>query len=630
MFIKNLVLVLIVLFESHLLKNFEPKLQKFCRERSDILQSLSSSDEVKKQRAQNSLRLFDSMINKIKDNSEPVAIGCFAQVFKMYSPELKSTVAFKLQRIINDYSQPGGKKQQDALLNEIVSNKKLNKLDQEAFFFPQFATCFDVTDALTALFQDPLLPTQVKEVSHTKAGEAVIITVTELLDEEFFDVVRKQYEERNRLSIKNRLQIGLNLSIGLSKMNRAIFHCDIKPENIMLKTIPESDPSEVFNKYNMKGSYPFSKVHGIYKLPNFIDFGLSVEKNQLCNAGTPGYLPKEFYGPDHSKIDVFGLAMNLLSLEIASLNFMILSEFSSMRFTIHNLIYNKKLQNDYKLLQNETFKESYPQVIKKIEENEFLLNMKGFLESSPIIQELFAELLRTEYPGTFDFLVEHCDSLDKSNPVNLQDCLYVSITHTENMTFSFIHLIAKNLILKEKMSKVNTLFDGYIRFKDQLKVNAPEETLRELQLKINLDQIEKQSRQFPLQVEYDYLMLLLETVKADFSRRKSSQEFAISIHQLFSNFIETSNSLQQQSQKLYQDIRSGKNIVPEVDQQQISEQQMQESIDIFGPLLNENAKKIDLKKFDSFYDFDHFDGYFDPDIAQTSVPKHGPTNFLLI
>ena len=296
----------------------------------------------------------------IQPNTTNVGEGAFGGVF-LYDYILSANDqqgirpnAVKVITLPNDATQKEGLYFQDMYKKELDTSITLNGLDQNNLYFPRYDGCVEVTQDFETLMKEQ--STENTDNINTPDDTVTFLYYTQKLDTDLFKFTKNYIKQNGSFFNQiNRVQLGINTIKGLILMNEKYQHCDIKPENMMLKNINEEEASRL----NGEGLTPIETSPGHTYQSFIIDFGLAVPKNSRCIGGTPGFLAQEFFTSDsHKNIDTYAVGMMLIDNELASLKIDNLSDIlavsQSMKYKQKTVFaYNDKLSlNNSFLIKN--------------------------------------------------------------------------------------------------------------------------------------------------------------------------------------------------------------------------------------------------------------------------------------
>jgi serine/threonine protein kinase len=265
-----------------------------------------------------------SFINVLQRGLNPIASGSSGKVFEVVEKRNPSTGekdSFVVKQIFfeNDRETENGGKHQYLLYKEIDDAQKMSKLDPEFVFFPEFYAFYDATEEFK--FEASKIPNaELKKKFYLNDDMDVALIIMEFLDMTLKEYYQSVLQKSVFSHFLTRLRIFSNICNGLSVILSEFSHCDLKPQNIMLKKISKQKSAELVpRKQNALRLWP----DGFYQL-KIIDFGLaSVEEKdgRNCPGGSPQYQPFEFFQGNKSarKIDIYAVSLMMFDFELADL-----------------------------------------------------------------------------------------------------------------------------------------------------------------------------------------------------------------------------------------------------------------------------------------------------------------------
>lgn len=226
--------------------------------------------------------------------------------------------AIKLVNLVEDF-ETDEDEEQTMFRTEVIAHNMINKIDTKGHYFTKFFFCAEFTAEKIELNKQSSTKNK-KYVNSVR--KASFLYYTEKMNTDFFKYAKNARANRIKMfPILERVKLGIHLVQGIFLINDKMEHCDIKPENIMLKKID----AETAQIYRSEGVYVSSLGNDFY-VAKFIDFGMVQFKKSgqavSCPGGTRGYLGQEYFsGEDNNGIDKFALGMNLVDLEMAAHGF---------------------------------------------------------------------------------------------------------------------------------------------------------------------------------------------------------------------------------------------------------------------------------------------------------------------
>ena len=278
-----------------------------------------------------------------------IGFGSYGAVFQMNnlvgSSENKDhSLAVKLIRVSQNIKVPHVKKEQNKIFHEINVMTKLFSLANGRYYFPHLQSCVRVTDLLRPLIsgitsaQRKFYPALDFLKSKSKDQEFIALKM-EKLDINYGLFIGQMFDETQEgLAFIDRLKIAKNLLKGLRLINESYLHCDIKPDNLMIKHVRPNDVDQKSPLIELTSGEKF--------LIKFIDFGLSVPKKLRCTGATFGYAAPELFDKrfDHKKFDIFSLGVLLVDTELQSLG--LKNGLASVFMETHQYKFSKKSRLD--------------------------------------------------------------------------------------------------------------------------------------------------------------------------------------------------------------------------------------------------------------------------------------------
>ena len=277
----------------------------------------------------------------ISSDISPIGLGGFGSVFKFdFIPNMSSKqvvpMAGKEFMINDDISSSQGKQQQDLLYSEFSINKELAQKDSLNLFFPVMDSLYDMT-----LY----FPTLLKKSSKNKKylvpnqNQALFVLVMEYLDFSLQNLMDQVRTSKIRLFLSTRLKIARNISVALLSIINSFTHCDLKPQNIMLKSISEERANQLEEQNLERIELGFQEFYQV----KLIDFGLMVKGNRgdrKCPGTTPSYSPPEYLTKTSQvNFDVFSLLIIILDMELVNEN----KNLFGFNYGIYNKVLDRKI-----------------------------------------------------------------------------------------------------------------------------------------------------------------------------------------------------------------------------------------------------------------------------------------------
>ena len=272
----------------------------------------------------------------------------------------------------------------------------MNELDQNNEYFPTYNGCVEVTNDFERMSK--LENIENKENITVEPSTVSFLYFTQKLDTDLYKFTKRFLKGTGPFFDQmNRVQLAINTIKGLVLMNKKYIHCDMKPENIMLKKISESQANKLF-KLGLR-TLETSPGHTYQSF--IIDFGLIVPKGERCEGGTPGFLAQEFFtNVSHNNFDGFGVAMMMIDIELAAQG---LENISDVLAVSQTMKYNKKT----------SFKSSDKQNLNRMV---LMKKIKFLLDSGNLIENNREEIVKL-IPN----IVSDLKTLNKDHPFESSD-----------------------------------------------------------------------------------------------------------------------------------------------------------------------------------------------------------------
>lgn len=304
--------------QLHCAHNINTKLSQMCPTLATLTASNKNLIKIEKANVDMFLEYMTS------EDALAIAEGSFGEVFITDSfTDIGKTQtrldAVKLVKIAEDENQDS-EDEQVMFAGEVRATFQLHKLDKHHLFFPAFRYCVEVTTEF-ANFKENEGELGKTDYIQLESGKAPFLIATQKLDMELWQFFNNVLSGNAvNFDIVNRIQMGINLFKGVIIMNTKLIHCDLKPENLMIKHITEAEAKLLAEQ----GLKVLEKNSGEYYQIFYIDFGLVQPiTNEFidCPGGTPGYLAKEYFQPgvSHDQADIFGIGLSLLNSESVSI-----------------------------------------------------------------------------------------------------------------------------------------------------------------------------------------------------------------------------------------------------------------------------------------------------------------------
>lgn len=222
--------------------------------------------------------------------------------------------------------------------------KKLFTRQDGKYYFPSLLGCAVLTSILRPLIngisqQQRSASPALDFLKSKSQGQEFIALKVEKLDLNFGLFIRQIVSQSSEgLTFFNKLKLAKNIITGLKLINRNHLHCDIKPDNLMIKKVRKND-------YDNE-KLLIETTAGEFFLIKYIDFGLSVPKKARCPGGTFGYAAPELFDKrfGHEKFDVFSLGVLLIDTELLGVG--ITEGLASIFRETHQYKFEKKSELD--------------------------------------------------------------------------------------------------------------------------------------------------------------------------------------------------------------------------------------------------------------------------------------------
>ena len=400
-------------------KNRYEKLQEIKRSKKFNKNSMGFSVETFLQASAN-LQFYTNFVKKITENPQMIGFGSFGAIYSMRNlfkdQGFKDTkMAVKLLKMQTDITQEKVKKEQETAHREISIMNKLNRKPGGKFYFPTIMGCAWLTQVLTPYIHD--IPEHQRN-----SNNALKMLTMNFESREFLAIKMQQLDLSYKTFLNNsfgpgkeglpfvdRIKIAHHLFEGLARINEEYLHCDIKPDNLMIK---------IYKSLKHKKNLPLIHTeNNEFITIKYIDFGMVVSKKEKCWGGTYGFVPPENFMKlkPYDKTDLYSLGVLLFDTEILAIN-----KLSKLRDIVEafNLLVAKKSKKMLKRDQNKMMKfELFKKVVGKFATNglssvllaEFDQIDNNHLSNTKYqsISALF-KLKSASFPGIFDHTPEYC------------------------------------------------------------------------------------------------------------------------------------------------------------------------------------------------------------------------------
>ena len=357
----------------------------------------------------------DSLVDLLFSGAEPLAEG---PNWKVYAFDYKAPpdyedlpVLTKVVKFKGLQSSETANQQQSTLANEIMANKVVHSQNLGKYFFPELFGCFEFGDKVEAKVQEKnnsdLSDAALRNISYDPEEGMAAVFVEKLtfsLKQLFRSKADHVFSQHQMLNLQYQAIKGLEI------MNEHFLHCDIRPENMMLKQMTEDEAREM-----QEAGIPVARTRQdeAFQL-KFVGFGQVAvgEKGQRsCINGTPGFTPDEHLQTMtyNEKFDVYSLGMAFLDLELAKRGFKPFSE-------VDSIIYKRKQH------KKKQFKGLDTKILSK---KNIVQKMKTLMRDGtfrPYIMKKFQKVYKTSKGRTFKNNPQLEESMADDH---LEDDLYV-------------------------------------------------------------------------------------------------------------------------------------------------------------------------------------------------------------
>jgi serine/threonine protein kinase len=344
---------------------------------------------------------LENFVSTILEGEESIGEGSYGNVFPFDYIDKENNelnIAAKIQKIIDTKNNRKADKKQKQVAEEIKHNKVVYDDANGPYFFTNVYDSFEFTelaDERVAEFDDSLDEEITKVFSHGKK-EGLMTIFMERLDVSFLELIDLFFNNEVELFMDSRVDLYILAMQGLEIINKHFLHCDVKPENIMLKKISPEKAQEMVSK----NFIPIRTGKTFYYQLKYIDFGLIAqgkEGERKCHGGTPGYIPKELdvTGFDHEKFDVFSLGMTFLFAELAIME---LEGFDRIQTVVNDVI-DEKDEEGYKFTKEQKEKITNLDLYNEIDGVAFREEKKELLNTLKEIYPKLEQIASEREPG---------------------------------------------------------------------------------------------------------------------------------------------------------------------------------------------------------------------------------------
>ena len=270
------------------------------------------------------LKNLDALSQILFSDTKYLGAGTFGKVyaFNYVDPVTHKSleIVSKVVRFPADGRISENAEIQQELAMEIYANQQIFQEPLGKFFFPQVFGCFEITSKIDSLSQQldfsKLPKNEQVNITH-KPEEGMATIFVEKLSISLADFMDLTFDGKAFFLDHERLSLLLQAVKGLGIMDQFFVHCDIKPDNMMLKQILVDDIVEMAQSKVSSARFNHNQFYQL----KYIDFGLisfDQPENRECNGGTPGFIPDEYLqrNVSNEKFDVYLSGMTFLDLEL--------------------------------------------------------------------------------------------------------------------------------------------------------------------------------------------------------------------------------------------------------------------------------------------------------------------------
>lgn len=295
--------------------NLVPQLNQYCPKVADIN---GFADQQKHPFDVQKVNILDTEALITSEGVEAKGEGGFGKVFfgdYYTSVSEKRPEAIKLVLVPEDMNRDE-QDEQNMLWKEVMSHQKLNQMDPERDYFTGFYFCAEITSDVAVMNKS----SAVKNKEYINVPRtAAFLYYTEKMTIDLYKYMQKvQFSQMRMFSISERMKLGLHYIKAINTIKATMEHCDIKPENLMIKKISKEEADQL-----MARGVDVSRLGTDYYIGKMIDFGFVQMKTGNgkveCPGGTRGYLPQEYFENKPSNgSDILALGMNLIDMELTA------------------------------------------------------------------------------------------------------------------------------------------------------------------------------------------------------------------------------------------------------------------------------------------------------------------------
>lgn len=282
---------------------------------------INSLQNLNEEWAKNLKKKTEDFLKYIQEpKTEKVSNGAFGSIFvfeqetMVDKQKVKKPIAVKAITLYEDFNANEVGVYQKFFDKELDVSLDLNNMDPGHLYFPEYDSCVEVTPEILKLSKKTSFAE--RELFTVNQHTITFLYFTEKLDRDlfYFNKAVSKGEQMN-FTLVSRINFGINTLRGLEKLNVKYNHCDIKPENIMIKKITQ----EKANELKEAGVREMETMAGFNYQSFIIDFGLVVNRNAKCQGGTMGFLPPEWFNrTSQKKFDAYSVGVMLIDLELMS------------------------------------------------------------------------------------------------------------------------------------------------------------------------------------------------------------------------------------------------------------------------------------------------------------------------
>jgi serine/threonine protein kinase len=453
-----------------ILKELESKLLNLTKIQQEYMTKFLESDLESQEPIEYQSEVLKALLFlfELKKGINPIGQGSYGKVFEVVEkndPITGQKDSFVVKEIFfgNDEDSEKGFKDQSRLLKEIKNMEDVTKLDPEHVFFPEFYSFIDATQE----FKSEALKTENEEIKkHFFLNDDMDLALIfmEYLDLTLGDYYNMVLDKTVFSHFVTRLRIFVNITNGLKIILPKFSHCDLKPNNIMLKTISREQSAELVSKnHHALSLWP----KHFYQI-KIIDFGMTSiegERGRRCPGGTANYQPYEFFegNKDAKKIDIYAVALMMLDFELADVG---IPGFNSLMG-----LCNLALKNYLKTDGDKLFKEYLDSKFQILQRNYLYKMLLDIWADVPSLK-LFLKLLKKHLiPEIIDEIISknHHKNLEE---VALETLIYFNPDVMLCTFLALLKFILENYFLNSFVnSKIKLLVQNEEKYEQIIKAN---------------------------------------------------------------------------------------------------------------------------------------------------------------